>query len=377
MTTRRSRSPSPAIRATRANANSERSTGLIVQADPVRERLVVLAKEHSRLLKDIAKKRAQLQATEELVRELSTALAVRTEPIRHRLQQELRTIQATFKALLSPESRLKRTEKAKVRRVYAEVAEVFGFTEEDAAETDEFPPEEPGRKKRPDHEYRAAPSDQGAGGYSASKPTEDGSKLRALFRKLAIAFHPDKVRDEEAKAERTSLMKDVTRAYEAGDLARLVEMERTLFAQSPAEDDAASFARRIAELVQMNTELRRQLRSLTSDLKLAAMGLPLDVNLKAPNARDVANEEIAALVASLEKEERRVVALREFVGDYADGRIDLTTFLAGPDLHEEHDDTDQFAPVYDDFSEDLLDELMQHLHARPRKSRRTAGGKRR
>jgi hypothetical protein len=375
--TRRSRTPSPASARATTHVDSEPSAELILKPDPVRERLTILAKEHSRLLKDIGKKRAQLQATEELVRELSTTLAVRTEPVRHRLQEELRTIQATFKTLLSPESHLKRTEKAKVRRVYAEVSEVFGFKEEDPAVTDEIPPVKPRGKKRNQHEHRDEASSHGAGGYSASKPTDDGSKLRALFRKLAIAFHPDKVRDEATKAERTSLMKDVTRAYEAGDLARLVEMERSLLAQSPPEDDAASFARRIDEMVQMNTELRRQLRSLTSDLKLAAMGLPLDVNLKAPNAREAANAEIASLVAALEKEERRVVALREFVSDFADGRIDLTTFLAGPDLHEDSVDHDEIGPIYDDFGEDLLDELLQHLHARPQKSRRTHGKKRR
>lgn len=352
----------------------EAATGeLVVKPDPLRQKLTALAKEHDKLLREITKKRAQLSTAESLVRDISSSLAAQTAPIRERLLEAIEGIQKSFKDLLSGPSRLNRRDKTKVRRVYEDVAEVFGFhLENDAPETlspDDFP--------RDDHEYGHTHSGkrehfrepERGGGYSAPKPSEtNASTLRTLFRRLAIAFHPDKVQDEEAKAERTSLMKDVTRAYESGDLARLMELERTLLTRAPIEDDADGLTRRTSELTKANAELRRQLRALTSDLKAVSAELPLDVNLKAQNAAEVAAAEIATLVKELESEERRVSTLRDFVRDFAAGKMDLATFLAGPTFEDEDsDDDDDFELSEDELLMVFLDDLLPKTRAAKRR----------
>jgi hypothetical protein len=355
------------------------SGDLVVKPDPLRQKLAALAKDHDKLLRDITKKRAQVAAAEALVRDISSSLAAQTAPIRDRLLEAIEGIKTSFKDLLSGPSRLNRRDKTKVRRVYEEVAEVFGFElDHEAPETltpDDFP--------RDDHEYTHSHSGkrdrfhepQHGGGYSAPKPTENNaSTLRTLFRRLAIAFHPDKVQDEEAKAERTSLMKDVTRAYESGDLARLMELERTLLTRVPVEDDPAGLARRAAELTKANAELRRQLRALTSDLKAVSMDLPLDVNLKASNAAELAATEIATLVKELENEERRVTTLRDFVRDFAAGKMDLTTFLAGPTFADEESEDDDDFELFDD---ELLMVFLDDLLPKTRDTKRRPASRRR
>src|SRR5690606_9904993 len=88
--------------------------GLIVRDDPLRTRVGKLTKEHDRLLREIAKKRAHLEAAETLSREVFSTLLNRTLPTRESLRGALRDIQRLFSRLLGPTSSLSRRDKAKV-----------------------------------------------------------------------------------------------------------------------------------------------------------------------------------------------------------------------------------------------------------------------
>ncbi len=333
--------------------------GLIVRTDPLRARVEMLTKEHERLLREIAKKRAQLQSAEDLSRELFSTLLERTTPLRERLRQALTDIQQLFATLLGPESPLSRRDKAKVRRVYDDLVVVLdlpSFNEERELETE--PEEQPRGHHGPrGGSHRGQRPDASGGGYSAAKPSENSASLRALFKRLAVAFHPDRVQDEKAKAERTSLMKDVTKAYESGDLARLMELERALLSRLPVSDEPGALERRAKELVAANTELRRQQRSLTAALKELNLELPFDVNLKAADAKKRAVSEVDTLVADLEQEERRVTTLRDFVRDFANGRMSIADFLAGPQLPD--DAVSSEMALGDDLLLDLIEDLLQ------------------
>lgn len=336
--------------ATQVEVDGNDVPGLIVRDDPLRTRVDKLTKEHDRLLREIAKKRVHLEAAETLSREVFSTLLNRTMPTRESLRGALRDIQRLFARLLGATSPLNRRDKAKVRRVY-----------EDLVVALDLPTLEPDAEPKRAHHSRpgsnaSARPDFGAGGYSAPKPAEaTHASLRALFKRLARAFHPDQVQDEHAKAERTSVMKDVTKAYEAGDLARLMELERALLTRLPVGDAPDALLRRVNELLAANTELRRQQRSLTAALKELSLELPFDVNLKAADARQRALREIDSLVSDLEQEERRVTALRDFVLAFADGQMSIADFLAGPTLDD--------PAVGSDLGEDLLLDLIEELIA--------------
>jgi hypothetical protein len=356
--------------------------GLIVRADPQRTRVEGLTKEHDRLLREIAKKRAQLEAAEGLSRELFATLLSRTMPLRERLRQALQDIQRLFAKLLGPSSKLSRRDKAKVRRVYEDLVVALDLpaieTTEAAAEDEAEVEPKQTRKPRPGS-GDSKRHDFGVGGYSAPKPADaTHPSLRALFKRLAIAFHPDKVQDEQTKAERTSLMKDVTKAYEAGDLARLMELERALLSRLPMGDEPGALERRAKELVAANTELRRQQRSLTAAIKELTLELPFDINLKAADAKQRAMSEVEQLVTDLEAEERRVSALRDFVRDFADGGMDIVDFLTGPRLPDEPAGVGEVA-VGDDLLLDLIEDLLQGSpqSGRSRGRGRTSGGRHR
>ncbi|HXK17794.1 MAG TPA: J domain-containing protein, partial [Polyangiaceae bacterium] len=78
--------------------------------------------------------------------------------------------------------------------------------------------------------------------------------LRDIFRNLARAVHPDRAGHDGERARRTEVMKEVTRAYEEGDLARLIEIESTWHGQQ-APTEAGDSEARCRELERINREL--------------------------------------------------------------------------------------------------------------------------
>jgi hypothetical protein len=328
--------------------------GLLVQRSPLQQRLDKLIKDHDRLLRDIRKKQAQLSLAHGLVVEVSDRLLIELTPLRHRFGVLLREIQSSFDGLLAPDSRLNRRDKVKVRRVYMEICEDLGLDELAPRQPDESPTASsdgsssggrsgarPGKQRGGDHSSydRTSSANDGSdgfgqgtlGGYSANKPSENkASTLRALFRRLAIAFHPDKVQDENDKQSRTTLMKDVTTAYESGDLARLMELERRHLAQLPFDDDVESQNRREKDLTVANSELRRQAKAVADEFKDLCNGLPFHVDLKASNARDRALMELDRFIKSCREEEVAVTRVRDFVRAFVTGQMSAAAFEAGP-----------------------------------------------
>jgi hypothetical protein len=328
------------------SSNSAPEHGLARHRSPAQVKLETLQKEHDRLLREIARKRASRDATERLARDAASALESRAAPLRAALASTLTELQSLFGALLGAESRLKKRDKARVRRVYLQLfpelgahSDVFG---DDAGANADDP--ETGRHegaprsgRSPGERSRRDPM-AGDAGYSAVKPGGNGAgTLRALFRRLAVALHPDKVRDDSQCAALTAVMKEVTCAYESGDLARLLELERTWLASVPcAERDAdEDLARRTADLLRANTELRRQLRGLSAELKDLKQTIPGAGDRR--GARGPIDFGVVAdqIVEELRAELTRLEALREFAASFLRGDLTIEEFLMGPPLGDD------------------------------------------
>ena len=222
------------------------ATALARQRSPAQLKLETLEKDHERLLRDIARKRASRDSTERVARDAASALEGRASPIRSALLAASIELRGIFAALLGEDSRLRRRDKGRVRRVYLQLFPELGGRDDisaaggrESSADGERDPHDPGSSARDPRRSGAAADDAREAGYSASKPDgQRASVLRNIFRRLAIALHPDKVRDVAECAALTAIMKEVTCAYESGDLARLVELERTWLADLPiAERD--------------------------------------------------------------------------------------------------------------------------------------------
>jgi hypothetical protein len=115
-------------------------------------------------------------------------------------------------------------------------------------------------------------------------------------------------------------MQDVTRAYEEGDLARLIALEEAWISGSAAARGSGSNdTARIRELERTNRELRAQAAALARELRAIRRSAP------------PSDLEADGLVADVELELERVAVIRDFIRAFRDGRISLAQFLLGPD----------------------------------------------
>jgi hypothetical protein len=107
-----------------------------------------------------------------------------------------------------------------------------------------------------------------------AEKTRIGKVLQEVFRRLAIALHPDLEQDPGERARKTELMQQVNVAYEGGDLLRLLELQLELEQIDPGH------ASEVAEdrLRHYNAILDQQVVQL--DQELAELEVPWRMKLE-------------------------------------------------------------------------------------------------
>ena len=360
--------------------NEPREAAASLAKSPLALRLAALEKERDKLLRSIERKKLALDASLEQVRRLAHEVFNLVQPLRERALAYAQEIADLFRSLLGPQSRLSTRDKRKVRAVYDDLRDALALDELIAI--CEQPPapaaDDPGANRGPTG--GGTPSDANRG-RSANKPTgKNAGSVTALFRKLALALHPDRVREESEKAKRTELMREVTRAYEQGDLAQLLHLERVWLERGDvqAADGEQAAHQRIEELVLMNQQLRRQLRLLRKEEKSIRSTSPgtLDERGRFHPAPD-----LQMAVDDMERELVRLDQVVQFTRRFEAGAVTLQEFCAGPDLELDDefgdpDDEDLDALLIEFLEEGLLDDLMQDLRAPHAKSGRRRKGPR-
>jgi hypothetical protein len=356
---------------------------LMAQRKP--QRLAALLHEHQQLLLKIQQKKAEC---ERLTKHIESAISVgRHEalPLFEEMMTLDRQLHELFAELLARKPQPRKTRKI-VQSVYSYlqasgllspswVAEGepgeqdCGFDTVDSGPADR---EAEGRPKAAEEEETPPRTGESGTARRAFKQGVSAS-LRGLFHRLADALHPDKVQDEQEKAERTEVMKDLTQAYHAGDLARLIELERAWMlgadlgqgaAERTASDDVD---RRCAQLEATNRALRLQLDEVKGELRDLRRSPQADFLAEMKRmAKGTQKEPVAAWLDALREQREEAHTLMTFVRSYRDGQIDIHEFQQGPR-------TSQFSPEDEEWGEmNALDALLAELGAanRASKSRR-------
>jgi hypothetical protein len=273
--------------------------------------------ERDRLLTRISARKSELERLIEKGRIIGLEVADEVEPIVAEHSAVSEEIQRLFAELTAP-GRLPKRAQRQVAAAYESLKEtgILG--------AGELEPSDP-------------PTERPEGGYSAQRPDDDAANrlIRDVYRRLAGALHPDRVLDDGEKERRTEAMKVVTVAYGEGDLASLVEIEKSLGAavETPTASEAAEvLSRTIAEL-------RRQLAALEEEVREIKGSLTGHSVKAMRQLAEQARDELADLQA-----------VRDFVRSFRDGKIDLARFLLGPnpldgDDDEEDADDEMFRDV--------------------------------
>jgi hypothetical protein len=155
---------------------------------------------------------------------------------------------------------------------------------------------------------------------AAAKPERDKG-LRALYHKLARQYHPDRAEDDAERAAHGAVMQEVNDAYHSGDTQRLLELSRELGVDVEGLVGGAGL---LQELVQQYELLKADIRALRSSF----LGmLVVDTRRAARDRTDAPLDMLLECEVTMRDELRRV---RDFVGEFVEGKVSLETLMEGP-----------------------------------------------
>lgn len=303
-------------------------------------RLRAEAQRREKALRRIARKREELRTLKEQTRDAGSTMEREVLPLLQEAGKLSQALVTMFEALTADEKRPKRQRK-EIAQLYRYLVGSGLFAGLDLLEPIQpFAAEVAHSRAHDDPEPRFVES---------SDPRPAGTNheaVRALFRRLADALHPDKTPDEVEKAARTEAMKRLTVAYREGDYAKLLELERALGVAAPPPDEPDEYE----ALVRSNAALRKQERALDKELRaLRAMGAG-DPTAALQEARDA--------LADLQR-------IHDFVASFRDGKISYEAFRAGPTPPDPSDADD-----VDELMMDLFHVLSSELASGRRGPRR-------
>jgi hypothetical protein len=210
----------------------------------------------------------------------------------------------------------------------------FGTDEEDEAE----------------EEFRGFGQQKPEEGHARQSDREETRQLRQVFLRLATVFHPDKVLDEEQSAEYAEVMKEVNLAYQRGDLARLLAIEKQYELGATIDrSNADDLTLRCEQLERENQLLQEQKQSLQSELrnmKSSTVGMGLG---DYQQMQKMGLHPIDTLVEQAQEELEATTVLRDFVQAFLDKKITVAEFRRGPQREQDFEDFLEEFDVFEDF----------------------------
>jgi hypothetical protein len=262
-------------------------------------RAEALLKERERLLRDVGKKKQQVERARLTAERDEQATRTRIAPVLERRQALVRELAMLFDELLR-DARLSKRAKQQLNKQRA-LLELQGV----------LPPSEPAGSRQTTGQVRGRRQSRAREGpdptvrdvASARQPGQERRTLRDIFRGLARAVHPDRALHEPERLRRTEAMKELTRAYEDGDLARLLELESAWQSERVLASEADAEAR-CRELERINRELLKQVRHLTRELR--------DVKR---DARQASPGPLERVVERANRELAELTSIRDFVSN--------------------------------------------------------------
>jgi hypothetical protein len=344
----------------------------------VPERLRWLRKEHERLFTSVGRKRRDCERFAAELQEVSRSLAGRAGPLVEEAVQHDEAVHRMFAQIL--ERKLSKRARGQIRSIYLDL-QLAGVLSPGKELAEDAPPgasdvDDPfsGDDDAEEDERHAPRPPEVHRGRGAEL-----RDLRATFLNLADALHPDKVQDDAEKLSRTEAMKELNRAYRDGDLARLLEIERRwqLGERAIDHEDAEEVARRCAALERNIELLRQQLRELSRSLRGLRRSTEGAYVLEYRRLRRArVPDPLALMIAPLEEAAQALRQVHGFVTDYAEGRMTLTQFVAGPELPDRPEGADPEEALFHELLFTLDEIAAEEMAARPRKGRGRGKGKR-
>ncbi|MBD2616372.1 J domain-containing protein [Nostoc punctiforme FACHB-252] len=345
-------------RTTTPSSGSTVTTGLALS--DLHLRLQFLEKKHQSILKQIKKKRTELNNFVDKARTLATEVVHRANPSFQKMAQLDQEIHALFETIFTTRKFGKQTLK-KVQTVYRQLqfAGIISIKPDtsqfQAQPNEEFSPMEEdfsveSAQNPYQHQHWQA---QDYTSFGAGARTETQQKIRSTFLRLAEIFHPDKAQDSETQKYHTEIMQEINIAYQEGDLARLLEIEsrqRAGEAIDPNSED--DLTRKCQTLEQQNLILLTQYENLKQELRLAKNTPEGAMVSSSRKAAKQGIDSVAGMVEAIESQIQVISQIRDFVKDFQQQKLTIQEFLAGPV---------SLYPSESELMQDILEQMLSDL----------------
>lgn len=343
-----------------SSSQSPNTTSLALSS--IHIRLESLDQEHQWLLKQIKRKRTELKNFVEQMRSVATDIFNRCHPKFEKLIDIDREIHTLFDEIFSRRKLGKQTRKD-IEAIYyqLQLARIITPKPKDDIEDEDIDLDEIfGNRDQEDnfsdpnteenYQYRAAPEDID---FPVDKKSDAARKIRQTFLSLAEIFHPDKVKDSETQKHHTEIMKEINKAYQEGDLARLLEIEQQYQVGNYINMNSADdLTRQCMRIEQQNQILKNQYETLKQELREMKHTPEGAMVSDCRKAAKVGIDPIGSMAEQVESEIETIAAIRDFVKNFREEKITIKEFLAGPvNLRSMHQDND------DDMFEEMFEEL--------------------
>lgn len=298
----------------------------------LRVRLNFLEKENSKLIKQIESSRTKLNKLNDSIKEVGIQLAQRIAPFRQKMLELDEQIHSVFQEILTGRKLGKKSRK--------DIEAVYHHLQFDGVISPKHLPMELDLSEEED-DYDDEPNWDGYKGHSHQQIVEDIpkpdrdelKKIRQLFLRLADSFHPDKVTDAAEKEYCTEIMKEINLAYQNGDLARLLTIEKQqelgLIIDRDSSDD---LTRHCAKVEAENNYLKEQLETLKQQLKLTKKTQQGEMTAVFKKMTKYGGDPIGEALREVESQIAIIEQMHQFVVDFRDRRITIKDFLRGPEF---------------------------------------------
>ncbi|MDB9538353.1 J domain-containing protein [Anabaenopsis tanganyikae CS-531] len=330
--------------------SSQSATTTSLALSSIHLRMENLDKEHKWLLKQIKRKRTELQNFLTQMSSVATDVLNRYHPHFQELVDIDREIHTLFDEILN-KRKLGKQSKKDIQAIYYQLQfariitpEPSNYAESQDTEevTDDF-----SHQQREEHSQYQEP--QESLNFSSVNKSEAARKIRQTFLSLAEIFHPDKVKDRETQILHTEIMKEINKAYQEGDLARLLEIEQQhqsgKYIDMNNQDD---LNRQCMRIEQQNQILKTQYHKLKQELRQVKNTPEGAMVTDCRKAARAGIDAIASMAEQLEAEIKTITAIRDFVRAFREQKITISEFLARPEIMRT-------------FTQDTIDEHLEEM----------------
>jgi hypothetical protein len=346
---------------------SKKTRSSTLSLSHLHERFAALQQEHQWLLKQIKRKKTEVNNFVNQMRSAALEFFEKTAPVYQKATNLDQEIHDLFNEILT-QRKFGKQSRRQIEEIY-QTLQVIGLIshrieeeeDEEGQELDElfeFEEEEMNEFNQEAKNYYQQYREENQENFEPTRTKKDSKNIRHVFLKLAEKFHPDKVNDRETQARHTEIMKELNRAYQEGDLATLLEIEQNhqieeiLFANNEDEQ-----TRQCNRLEKDNGILKEQYEHLKLELRLAKNTPEGKMVKDYRKAKKQGIDILAEMIKVLEIELKELAKIRDFVLQFKHKKITIQEFLQGPKLSSQRSKQEE-----QEVMQKILEELMFEIN---------------